>query len=162
MTTSSPKNTQPLRFRNCCKALKGFSLIEVTLALGVTAVALITLIGMVPVGLNTFRTAIETTVRTDVTRRIIADLQQTPFASISNSSSPIYFTDEGIPVGNSPTTNSVFKVDYSVDSNAKLPGASTNTTSLKRVFVKFYTQQDQAKNGPSTYTNVVYVADNGL
>ncbi len=148
------------RLCNRCKALKGFSLIEVTLALGVTAVALVTLLGMVPVGLNTFRTSIETTVRTDITRRIIADLQQTPFASISNSTKDYFFTDEGIPTTNR-TADSIFKVNYTASSGVSFPGNST-TAALKKITVLFYTQQDQAKNGPATYTNVVYVADNGL
>lgn len=157
MTTLPPKRAALPAPRR--QTHRGFSLIEVTLALGVASVALITLLGMVPVGLNTFRSAIETTVRTDVTRRIVADMQQTPFSSINSSQSNYFFTDEGTPTSQG-AANSVFKVNYTVSSNVSYPGGSSSA--LKKVTVLFYTQQDQAKNGPATYTNVVYVANNGL
>lgn len=56
----------------------GFSLIEVTLALGVAAVSLLGIFALLPVGLKTNQLAIEQRASTDVLSAIIADLRATP------------------------------------------------------------------------------------
>ena len=57
---------------------KGFSLIEVTLALGVAAVSLLAIFALLPVGVKTNQVAIEQTASISVLSAISADLRATP------------------------------------------------------------------------------------
>lgn len=56
----------------------GFSLIEVTLALGVAAVSLLAIFALLPLGLKTNQVAIERMAATDVLSAVVADLRATP------------------------------------------------------------------------------------
>jgi prepilin-type N-terminal cleavage/methylation domain-containing protein len=60
------------------KTRRGFSLVEVTLALGVAAVCLVTIFGLLPVGLQTNRNATQETASSDIVGAVIADLRATP------------------------------------------------------------------------------------
>ncbi len=55
----------------------GFSLVEVTLALGVAAISLLAIFGLLPVGLQTNRNAIEQTTAVNLLSAVIADLRAT-------------------------------------------------------------------------------------
>ena len=55
-----------------------FSLVEVTLALGVAAVSLLAIFALLPVGLKTNQVAIERGTTTDLLSAVIADLRATP------------------------------------------------------------------------------------
>lgn len=56
----------------------GFSLIEVALALGVAAFCLIAIFGLLPVAMQSNRTAVEQTAATGIISSVIADLRATP------------------------------------------------------------------------------------
>ena len=73
-----------------------FSLVEVTLALGILAFAFVAVFGMLPVGLQTFRDSADKTQTTQIAQRLLADAQQTPFDLLPNLYGKIsYFDDEG-------------------------------------------------------------------
>jgi len=82
---------------------RGFSLVEVTLALGVTAFCLITLFGMLPVGLQINQSSISQTAASSVLSSIAADLRATPKASLTSqqynitfgTTKVLYFDSEG-------------------------------------------------------------------
>lgn len=83
----------------------GFSLVEVTLALGVMAICLIAVFALLPVGLNSNQAAIQQTVTSAVLTMISEDLHSTP--KTANSSlrfnipiperTILYFTESGTP-----------------------------------------------------------------
>ena len=54
--------------------LRGFSLVEVTLALGICSVCLVTVIGLMPVGINTNHNSLEQTAAAAVAREVVGDL----------------------------------------------------------------------------------------
>jgi Tfp pilus assembly protein PilV len=56
----------------------GFSLVEVALALGVAAFALVAIIGLIPIGLNSNQASSEQTAAAGLSAEIIADLRVTP------------------------------------------------------------------------------------
>jgi len=58
-----------------------FSLVEVTLALGVAAIALLAIFGLLPVGINNNQASIQQTAATNIATGIIADLKQVPSAA---------------------------------------------------------------------------------
>jgi len=59
----------------------GFSLVEVTLALGLAALGLITVFGLVPIAVLTNRNATSETAATNIARLAVADLRAAKTAS---------------------------------------------------------------------------------
>lgn len=56
--------------------LVGFSLIETVLAVGVVAFALVALLALLPAGLANFRTAIDTSVASQIFQQVVTDVEQ--------------------------------------------------------------------------------------
>jgi uncharacterized protein (TIGR02598 family) len=86
----------------------GFSLVEVTLALGVAAVALLAVFALLPIGLQTNRNAGEQTAAPRILAAISADLRATPRTATASqlfgitipanstaATSDLFFTTEG-------------------------------------------------------------------
>ena len=62
-------------------AAAAFSLVEVTLALGVAAFCLIAVFGLMPIGVQTNRNATSQTAATNIMASVVADLRATPKAN---------------------------------------------------------------------------------
>jgi type II secretory pathway pseudopilin PulG len=85
--------------------LRAFSLVEVTIALGVMSVSLLTLFALLPVGLKANQSSISQTAATSIIMAVIADMRATPRASATStqfsitfgSSRTLYFDSEGSP-----------------------------------------------------------------
>ena len=77
--------------RLCTCKNAAFSLIEVTLALGVAAFCLIAVFGLMPVGVQTNRNATSQTAATNIIAAVIADLRATPTANATSSQFGITF-----------------------------------------------------------------------
>lgn len=150
-----------MKIRKTSKRPEGFSLVEIALALGIIGVALTSMLGLMPIGLNTFRDSIASTVRTDVLRELGAQFQSTPFDKLTNDPgmAMLFYSDQGIKVTNS--FDGLIGVTYEVDDSTKLldgANASYDNSRLKRVTVHFYTREDRAKNPPSpSYTEYLFV-----
>lgn len=71
------RSLRRLRLRRARVA--GFSLVEVALAVGIAGFALVSLLGLLPIGLNTFRTAMDTSVCAQIAQRVFNDAQQAEF-----------------------------------------------------------------------------------
>lgn len=84
----------------------GFSLVEVTLALGVATFCLIALFGLLPLGLQTNQNSISQTAAASVLSGVIADLRVTPKTSLTSpqykitfgAAKSLYFDGEGAAV----------------------------------------------------------------
>jgi uncharacterized protein (TIGR02598 family) len=61
--------------------IAAFSLVEVTLALGIAAFCLMAVFGLMPVGVQTNRSATSQTAATNIMAAVVADLRATPSAS---------------------------------------------------------------------------------
>jgi Tfp pilus assembly protein PilV len=59
-------------------SIAGFSLVEVTLALGVASFSLLTFFGLLSVGVNSNRTSSEQTAATNILTSIVSDIRSTP------------------------------------------------------------------------------------
>src|SRR5947199_6629580 len=77
----------------CC--VTAFSLVELTLALGVAAFCLITVFGLIPVGVQTNRNATSQTAATSIIAAVIADLRATPKANTASAQFCIPFATSG-------------------------------------------------------------------
>src|ERR1700674_3846005 len=69
----------------------GFSLVEVTLALGVAAFCLIALFGLLPLGVQTNQSSISQTAAASVLSSVVADLRATPKTSLTSPQYDITF-----------------------------------------------------------------------
>jgi uncharacterized protein (TIGR02598 family) len=69
----------------------GFSLVEVTLALGVAAFCLIALFGLLPLGMQTNQSSISQTAAASMLSSVVADLRATPKTSPTSSQYNITF-----------------------------------------------------------------------
>lgn len=74
----------------------GFSLVEVTIAIGVVSFALVALLGVIPVGLIATQDAMRQTAKSQIIKQISSDLGMMPFAEIgSYLASGQYFDNNG-------------------------------------------------------------------
>lgn len=82
----------------------GFSLVEVTLALGISAMCLVTVLGLIPVGLSSNRASIEQTSAVNIAHAILVDLRTAIAAGSTTtalyqitipSEQTLYFSKEG-------------------------------------------------------------------
>jgi len=114
----------------------GFSLVEVTMAIGIIAVALIPLFALMPAGMSLHLEAIDTTVSSQIIDKITRDLIQTDFEQVrlmETNPPPIrFFDDQGNEVDESATFR-LYDVQVKITS-ANLSGA-TNVGTLVRVTI---------------------------
>lgn len=64
----------------------GFSLVEVTIAVGIVGFAFVSLLGLVPTGLNTFHQAMDRTVGSTIVQTVMGEAQQTDFDELIEDS----------------------------------------------------------------------------
>jgi uncharacterized protein (TIGR02598 family) len=87
---------------------RGFSLVEITLALGVASFSLVAICGLLPTGLRTQQTSISQATASSITSEIIGDLRAAvrarPPAQNSNQFSVTLPSDTGSPWNPVPTT----------------------------------------------------------
>jgi uncharacterized protein (TIGR02598 family) len=69
----------------------GFSLVELTLALGVAAFCLIALFGLLPIGVQTNRNATSQTAAINIMAAVVADLRATPTFNTASTQFGITF-----------------------------------------------------------------------
>ena len=95
-------------------SVRGFSLIEVTIAMAIAAVAVVTLLGLVPQGMETMRAAGDEAIQGRIHQQILNELQMTPFEDI-NKKSPLddfherefYYDSQGEELSDSENQGSV-------------------------------------------------------
>lgn len=106
-------------------------MVEVTLAIGITAVALVSLMGMLPKGMQTLQRANDKAVMARIHQQVLGEIQLTPWED-SDGSSQIetfdgqirYYDDQGIeiPANDSGSLKHVYTARILVPrSNSKLP-----------------------------------------
>lgn len=72
---------------------KGFSLVEVTLAMAIAAVALVTLLGLIPQGLTTMREAGDLAIGGRIHQQILNEIQMADFDQIDKFDGLIIYYD---------------------------------------------------------------------
>jgi uncharacterized protein (TIGR02598 family) len=72
------------------RAQMAFSLVEVTLAIGIVAFAFMSVFGLIPAGLSTFHQAMNASVESQIMQRVINEVQQTDFSTLTQSGSTAF------------------------------------------------------------------------
>lgn len=117
------------------RSAPGFSLVEVAIALGITAFCLLAIFGLLPVGEQTNRNATSQTAAINLLDAVIADLRATPNALSTStqynltfgSSETLYFDDVG-RFADSPTSTSRYQLNITYPPASGLSKAPTYVT----------------------------------
>lgn len=75
-----------------------FTLVETTIAIGIVAFAMLPILGLVPMGLGTFRDAITHTAEAQIVQGVSNEILLTDYAALADryaSPRPAYYSDEG-------------------------------------------------------------------
>ena len=103
---------------------RAFSLIEVTLALGVVSFALVSLMGLLPIGLISVREAMSQTACTHIVQRMSADMEMmTPGDLNDYVNKPKYFDYNGGYLENGSQSSATFVANLSTN-DLEYPGSS--------------------------------------
>jgi uncharacterized protein (TIGR02598 family) len=131
-----------------------FSLVELTLAIGIAAFCLIAVFGLMPVGVQTNRNATSQTAATDIIASVIADMRATPsstspqYGITFGSAKTLYFDGAG-QFAILPGTNSRYRLDvtfpwtsgntYGANLKVLWPAAATqaNASGSAEIFAAF-------------------------
>jgi uncharacterized protein (TIGR02598 family) len=120
----------------------GFSLVEVTLALGIAAISLMAIFALLPVGLQTNQNAIEQTASSGIMSAVVADLRATPPTVPRGSSATS--AQFGINIPENPVNSSTSSTLY-FDGDGR-SSTSLSSNSRYRLIVTF------VPNGSSSRT----------
>lgn len=135
-----------------------FSLVEVMLSLGIIAFCFTVLIGVIPVALTTYREAIASTLRAEMTRQVMSDLQQAPYDAIEkieNKPQQRYFGSDGVPLSNS--VNAVYLLKYQVGPKLDMMGQTNGY--LRAVTLQLFTPPTVTK---AAFRSCALLADTGF
>jgi uncharacterized protein (TIGR02598 family) len=115
---------------------RGFSLVEVTISLGIAAFGLVAIFGLLPIGINGNQTTINQTSIANFTTSIVADLHSaeksatvSPRLGISLAAGGTYYLDESggpFPASRSVASDSRYRVDTTV-----IPASATEKKATK-------------------------------
>lgn len=119
---------------------KGFSLVEIALALGIMAFALVAIFGLMPLGMTTFKKAMDLSVGSQIAQRVIGDAQQSDFETLIDPQGAVvaaggvfakqpyrYFDDQG-QEGVAAQAGMVYVVNTRVVPSTSMPGGGSATT----------------------------------
>jgi len=119
------------------KRQAAFSLVEIAMALGIVSFAFISVLGLLPVGLSTFRKAINASIGSQIVQKVINEAQQTDFnqlitdqsgQSIQPGSTGVkanrYFDEQGNEL-NTPA-QSVYQVNTRITPSTVMPNNGGN------------------------------------
>ncbi|HEX4086015.1 MAG TPA: Verru_Chthon cassette protein B [Chthoniobacteraceae bacterium] len=145
----------------------GFTLIEVTVAIGLVSFGLLGLLGLLPVGLQTFRSAVDTSVRSQIAQRVISDAMETDFDTlIGTTPADRYFDGQGLEVAQ---PLSVYEAHVQITGSTALPaGGSSLATNANLATVEIQIADNPAHlanpySGNSTapiFTTTTFIARN--
>ena len=74
------------------------------MAIGIVSFAFVSIFGMIPVGLTSFRNAMNASIGSQIVQQVVTDLQQTSFKELTQDAASAqdhfrFFDDQGIQVG---------------------------------------------------------------
>jgi uncharacterized protein (TIGR02598 family) len=173
----SPITYPKMKMKPRLHSVAAFSLVEITLALGVAAFALLAILGMLPTSLKTQQASVQQTTANQIISQIFSDLRadlRLPPGLASHEGDSgfqlhghwanmlqpdtLYFTQEGKQTGNvngSPPTDAVFRAVITYN-----PLPPTQTTSLANIVVSWPAQVDPATGGVPAGSATTLVAVN--
>lgn len=168
------------------KARMAFTLVEVAVAIGIISFAFVPIIGLLPLGLNISRQAIDTGVTAQIAQQLTTEAQQTDFSKLAAlvstppySTAPSYFDYQGRNLGHAngaPPSDAVYTAAFGlpvvdgVPATTLLPGTGFDILTSKLATVTIYilntkairtdAESDPVKSADSRKF-IVLIPDNG-
>ena len=139
------------------RARHGFTLVEVVLALAVASFGLISMMGLLTVGLKTVRDAITTTTEAEISQQLSNQLQMSSYASlVASGQTTYYFTQEGLPT---TLSQAVYTAVINPPRKLTAPGGDINAP----VSVLTFVISISLSKSPNLPANAipVHIANNG-
>jgi len=133
----------------------GFSLIEVTIAIGIVGFAVLALLGTLGVGSRTLGSAVSYSMQAQITQNVMGSLKLSDFTMLTNASpdgwdgAKLYFDERGVS-----TTNSAVAI---YTANIMVSNSVNGNTNLARATLSIV----KNNNTNNTYTVATYIANNG-
>lgn len=133
---------QPARLR---RSAAGFSLVEVVLAVGIMALGVVTILGLLPHGLEMSRKTANEMAEARIIEHIVGEMQSTDWAVLNNYGQQTrYFDDQGLELPSLSSTEARFALNYVVrvevpDLDVQLPTNQPTTQAnqnLRRVTIR--------------------------
>jgi uncharacterized protein (TIGR02598 family) len=142
--------------------LKAFTLVEVSLACGLISFALVSILGLMSVGLNTLRETMGRTVEGQIVQKLSAQILLVPFSQLQmNYATPqnLFYDQEGEEVSGS--TSAAYTVSIQPPATAVYPGYTNapTPTSSSLCLMQISVKRDQGSRAPNRYN--LYVANSG-
>ena len=137
----------------------GFSLVEVSVALGLVSFAVVAILGLIPSGLNTLKDSTAETVRSQIVRSIAASALTANFSSLNTN---VCFDNDGQPL---LATDTVTYPRYTVNATTSAPsfpgsGSGNFTGSLTALKIEIVLKPASLANG-MTNNYTLQVANSG-
>jgi len=145
----------PLR-KKAGAPLRAFTLVEVVLAMGVVSFAMISMMGLLTMGLKTYHDAINATTESEITQQLANQLELAKYSSISTSTtSNYYFTQEGISTN---AANAIYSATVSAPAKLNVPGGSASFPTNTLTFIISIS----SKSSPQVTNAIpIHIANNG-
>jgi uncharacterized protein (TIGR02598 family) len=101
--------------RSCRRLVKAFSLIEVTLALGIVSFAFVALLGILPAGLNHFTHSVDASTESQIAQTILTQARQAKFSELQTfaSADQFNFDEQGNLLTSADKAQKVYFADTS-------------------------------------------------
>lgn len=111
------------------QAVRGFSLVEISLAIGVMAFGLVSILGLMPVGLTLFKDTMKQATVTKIVENIAVEARQTDFDDLKTeqNANTRWFNAEGNRVTEDDESR-IFYVSTAVNEVSTIPGDNYNST----------------------------------
>jgi uncharacterized protein (TIGR02598 family) len=131
-----------------------FSLIEVTIAIGIVGFALLAVMGAISTGSNIQRQAINATIQAQIMQNVMGALRQSDWTLLTGwNGTNLYFDSRGVATNQAAA---VYMATPTVSASVSLPGATANTN-MARVSVQIL--KNNSTNESVTVSAII--ANNG-
>jgi uncharacterized protein (TIGR02598 family) len=142
-----------------------FTLIEVVFSLGICSFAIVSMLGLMALGLTTIRKSMDLNTETAITQQLSGEAQVLNYSSITNTSLAYranfqnnrYFDEDGVELTNNPVpSNFVYIASLSVNA-CQLPGTTTTCPVATELIFNISTRRQPGL----TNSYYLWTVDNG-
>lgn len=132
------------------KRIAAFSLIETTLAIGVVAFALVAMLGLMPVGLTSFREAMDASTSSRILQRVSSDLRQG--TNVVAQQPMLYFDEQGdkTTANGADGKKALYYVNTLVQPTTSLPGGVDSSLTTVTVEIVKNPKNEAVPRDPAT------------
>jgi len=139
----------------------GFSLIEVTIAIGIVGFAVLALVGTMGVGSRTLGSAVSRSMQAQITQNVMGSLKLSDFTMLTNNSpngwngANLYFDERGVSTTNASLA--IYTATVNITTPITISAGASGNTNLALASLSIV----KNNNTNDTYRVATYIANNG-